>query len=127
MGTAIESNVSSLYTQRSSNRSTDGPRSAFSKTPAEKSTNSDADAVSLDAQARQSRKSTNPEAPGDTRTEDESVLDPASIQEDSRPLSEADEAAELADLTRNQILQQPGTAMLAQASQLPQQILSLLR
>ena len=36
-------------------------------------------------------------------------------------------AAETANLTRNQILQQAGTAMLAQANQIPQNVLSLLR
>lgn len=40
---------------------------------------------------------------------------------------DADFAAETAQLTRNQILQQAGTAMLAQANQIPQNVLSLLR
>lgn len=40
---------------------------------------------------------------------------------------DADFAAETAQLTRNQILQQAGTAMLAQANQLPNTVLSLLR
>ena len=40
---------------------------------------------------------------------------------------DADFAAETASLTRNQILQQAGTAMLAQANQIPQNVLSLLR
>ena len=40
---------------------------------------------------------------------------------------DADFAAETAQLTRNQILQQAGTAMLAQANQLPNSVLSLLR
>jgi flagellin len=40
---------------------------------------------------------------------------------------DADFAAETSMLTRNQILQQAGVAMLAQANQLPQQVLSLLR
>ena len=40
---------------------------------------------------------------------------------------DADFAAETANLTRNQILQQAGTAMLAQANQIPQNVLSLLR
>ncbi|WP_207062416.1 flagellin [Motiliproteus sp. SC1-56] len=39
---------------------------------------------------------------------------------------DADFAKETAELTRNQILQQAGTAMLAQANQLPQSVLSLL-
>ena len=40
---------------------------------------------------------------------------------------DADFAAETANLSRSQILQQAGTAMVAQANQLPQQVLSLLR
>jgi flagellin len=40
---------------------------------------------------------------------------------------DADYAAETAQLTRNQILQQAGTAMLAQANQLPNTVLTLLR
>ncbi|MDC7708126.1 flagellin N-terminal helical domain-containing protein [Vogesella indigofera] len=40
---------------------------------------------------------------------------------------DADFAAETAKMSRNQVLQQAGTAMLAQANQLPQQVLSLLR
>ena len=40
---------------------------------------------------------------------------------------DADFAAETANLTRSQILQQAGTAMLAQANSLPQNVLSLLR
>jgi flagellin len=42
-------------------------------------------------------------------------------------IMDADFAAETAALTRTQILQQAGTAMLAQANQLPQQVLQLLR
>jgi flagellin len=42
-------------------------------------------------------------------------------------IMDADFAAETATLSRNQILQQAGTAMLAQANQLPQNVLSLLR
>ncbi|QBQ54613.1 flagellin [Nitrosococcus wardiae] len=41
-------------------------------------------------------------------------------------IRDADFAAETAELTRNQILQQAGTAMLAQANSLPQNVLSLL-
>jgi flagellin len=41
-------------------------------------------------------------------------------------IMDADFAAETAALTRAQILQQAGTAMLAQANQVPQQVLSLL-
>jgi flagellin len=40
---------------------------------------------------------------------------------------DADFAAETANLSRAQILQQAGTAMVAQANQLPQQVLTLLR
>ena len=40
---------------------------------------------------------------------------------------DADFAAETANLSRNQILQQAGTAMVAQANQLPQGVLALLR
>jgi flagellin len=40
---------------------------------------------------------------------------------------DADYAKETAELTRTQILQQAGTAMLAQANQIPQNVLSLLR
>ena len=42
-------------------------------------------------------------------------------------IRDADYAKETAELTRTQILQQAGTAMLAQANQLPQSVLSLLR
>jgi len=42
-------------------------------------------------------------------------------------LQDTDFAAETANLTKNQILQQAGTAILAQANQLPQAVLSLLR
>ena len=42
-------------------------------------------------------------------------------------IQDADFAKESAALTRNQILQQAGTAMLAQANSLPQNVLSLLR
>ena len=42
-------------------------------------------------------------------------------------VQDADYARETAELTRNQILQQAGTAMLAQANQLPQSVLSLLQ
>lgn len=42
-------------------------------------------------------------------------------------IMDADFASETANLTRNQILQQAGTAMLAQANQIPQNVLSLLR
>jgi flagellin len=42
-------------------------------------------------------------------------------------IMDADFAAETANLSRAQVLQQAGTAMVAQANQLPQQVLSLLR
>jgi len=42
-------------------------------------------------------------------------------------IQDADFAAETANLSRTQILQQAGTAMVAQANQLPQNILALLR
>ncbi|MDP3637818.1 MAG: flagellin, partial [Azonexus sp.] len=42
-------------------------------------------------------------------------------------IKDADFASETANLTRAQILQQAGTAMLAQANTLPQNVLSLLR
>ena len=43
-----------------------------------------------------------------------------------RDIRDADFARETANLTRSQILQQAGTAMLAQANQLPQNVLQLL-
>ena len=42
-------------------------------------------------------------------------------------IMDADYAMETANLSRAQILQQAGTAMIAQANQTPQQVLSLLR
>ncbi|HKJ75732.1 MAG TPA: flagellin [Gammaproteobacteria bacterium] len=42
-------------------------------------------------------------------------------------IRDADFAAETAELTRTQILQQAGTSMLAQANQIPQNVLSLLQ
>ena len=42
-------------------------------------------------------------------------------------IQDADFAAETAALSRAQVLQQAGTAMVAQANQLPQQVLSLLK
>nr|MBO2512002.1 flagellin [Gammaproteobacteria bacterium] len=42
-------------------------------------------------------------------------------------IQDTDFAAETANLTKNQVLQQAGTAILAQANQLPQAVLSLLR
>src|SRR5690554_6914361 len=58
----------------------------------------------------------------------------ANLQTNSENLSasrsrimDTDFAAETAELSRTQILQQAGTAMLAQANQIPQNVLSLLR
>ena len=42
-------------------------------------------------------------------------------------IQDADFASETANLTRAQILQQAGTAMLAQANALPQNVLTLLK
>ena len=42
-------------------------------------------------------------------------------------IQDADFASETASLTKNQILQQAGTAMLSQANSLPQSVLSLLK
>jgi flagellin len=42
-------------------------------------------------------------------------------------IKDADFARETANMTRTQILQQAGTAMLAQANQLPQNVLQLLQ
>jgi flagellin len=42
-------------------------------------------------------------------------------------IMDADFAAETANMSRAQILQQAGTAMMAQANQAPQQVMSLLR
>ncbi|MEG3081662.1 FliC/FljB family flagellin [Halomonas sp. 5021] len=41
-------------------------------------------------------------------------------------IEDADYASEVADMTKNQILQQAGTSVLAQANQIPQNVLSLL-
>jgi flagellin len=42
-------------------------------------------------------------------------------------IMDADFASETANLSRSQILQQAGTAMIAQANQMPQQVLQLLK
>ncbi|MEY2839954.1 MAG: flagellin FriC, partial [Pseudomonadota bacterium] len=42
-------------------------------------------------------------------------------------ITDADFASETANLSRSQVLQQAGNAMVAQANQMPQQVLSLLR
>jgi len=45
----------------------------------------------------------------------------------SSRITDADFASETANMSRAQILQQAGTAMVAQANQLPQQVLKLLQ
>jgi flagellin len=62
----------------------------------------------------------------------QSVVNNLSIQEENLTASrsrilDADFAAETASLTRAQILQQAGTAILAQANAVPQNVLTLLR
>ncbi len=42
-------------------------------------------------------------------------------------IQDADFAKETADMTKNQILSQAGVAMLSQANQLPQNVLSLIK
>jgi flagellin len=42
-------------------------------------------------------------------------------------IRDVDMAAEMVNLTKNQILQQAGTSMLSQANQAPQSVLSLIR
>jgi len=42
-------------------------------------------------------------------------------------IQDADFAAETANLSRAQVLRQAGTAMVAQANQMPQQVLQLLK
>lgn len=69
---------------------------------------------------------------GAIQTRFESVVQNLSINVENTSaargrIRDADFAAETASLTRNQILQQAGTAMLAQANQIPQNVLSLLR
>ena len=49
------------------------------------------------------------------------------VQAAESRIRDADMAQEMIQFTKNQILQQSGTAMLAQANQAPQSILSLLR
>jgi flagellin len=49
------------------------------------------------------------------------------VQAAESRIRDADMASEMIDYTRNQILQQSGTAMLAQANQAPQSILQLLQ
>jgi flagellin len=49
------------------------------------------------------------------------------VQAAESRIRDADMASEMIDFTKNQILQQSGTAMLAQANQAPSSVLSLLR
>ena len=49
------------------------------------------------------------------------------LQAAASRIRDADMASEMIDFTKNQILRQPGTAMLAQANQSPQSVVSLLR
>jgi len=69
---------------------------------------------------------------GAVQTRFESVVSNLAINSENTSaargrIRDADFASETANLTRNQILQQAGTAMLAQANQIPQNVLSLLR
>ncbi len=62
----------------------------------------------------------------------ESTINNLSVTTENLSASESrirdtDMAAEMVNFTKNQILQQAGTAMLAQANQVPQSVLSLLR
>ena len=49
------------------------------------------------------------------------------LQASESTIRDTDMAAEMVTFTRNNIMMQAGTAMLAQANQLPQQLLALLR
>jgi flagellin len=49
------------------------------------------------------------------------------LQASESRISDVDVAMEMAALTRNQVLAQAGTAMLAQANAIPQMALTLLR
>ena len=69
---------------------------------------------------------------GAIQTRFEKTVDNIDIQSENLTAArgrvvDADFAQETANLSRTQILQQAGTAMVAQANQLPQQVLSLLR
>jgi len=62
----------------------------------------------------------------------ESMINNLSVTAENLTASESrirdlDMASEMVSFTKNQVLQQAGTAMLAQANQIPQSILSLLR
>jgi flagellin len=69
---------------------------------------------------------------GATQNRFESVISNLQVSVENQAASrgrivDADFAAETAAMTKNQILQQAGTAMLAQANQLPNSVLTLLR
>ncbi len=69
---------------------------------------------------------------GAIQTRFESVVENLAINSENTSAArgrilDADFAMETANLTKNQILQQAGVAMLAQANQIPQSVLSLLR
>ncbi|WP_280188191.1 flagellin [Delftia sp. PS-11] len=69
---------------------------------------------------------------GATQTRFEKAIENIDIQSENITtargrITDADFAKETANLSRTQVLQQAGTAMVAQANQLPQQVLSLLR
>ncbi len=69
---------------------------------------------------------------GAMQTRFESVVDNLAVNAENISAArgrilDADFAAETANLTKNQILQQAGVAMLAQANSIPQNVLSLLR
>ena len=69
---------------------------------------------------------------GAIQTRFESVVENLAINSENTSAArgrilDADFAAETANLTKNQILQQAGVAMLAQANSIPQNVLSLLR
>ena len=69
---------------------------------------------------------------GATQTRFEKAIETIDIQSENITtargrITDADFAKETANLSRTQVLQQAGTAMVAQANQLPQQVLSLLR
>jgi len=58
--------------------------------------------------------------------EPDPILIVVPVRAESR-IRDVDMADEMVNLTKNQILQQAGTAMLAQANQAPQAVLQLLR
>jgi len=69
---------------------------------------------------------------GATQTRFEKAIENIDIQSENITtargrITDADFAKETANLSRTQVLQQAGTAMVAQANQLPQQVLSLLK